>query len=88
MSKRPDDVRQLGFYYALGQVGLEMALPAGLGLWIDSTWNTGPWAVIIGAILGLVLGMLHLVVLLNQQQQQNQQTKKTTDSSKTEQDTQ
>jgi F0F1-type ATP synthase assembly protein I len=67
MVKQPLDVRKLGFYYSLAQVGLEMALPAGIGYWVDYGFQTQPWGVIIGAVLGLAVGMLHLVALLNQQ---------------------
>ena len=67
MAEPPLDTRKLGFYYSLAQVGMEMALPAGVGYWIDYAFQTQPWGVIIGAVLGLAVGMLHLVALLNQQ---------------------
>jgi F0F1-type ATP synthase assembly protein I len=44
-------------------ISLEMALPAGLGYWLDGRWGTGPWLVSIGALLGFVVGMRHLLQL-------------------------
>src|SRR5262245_51453689 len=55
--------RQLGKYYALAQVGLEMAAPVGLGVWLDQTLGWMPWLTVTGAILGLVGGIAHIVVL-------------------------
>lgn len=53
----------LGRLLALSQVGAEMVAPAGLGLLLDLWLSTSPWCVIVGAMLGLVGGMIHLVVL-------------------------
>lgn len=46
-------------------VALEMAVPALIGFGIDSWLGTRPVLVSIGAVLGLVLGMWHLVRLSN-----------------------
>ena len=62
------DQKELGFYFALGQVGLEMVVPIGIGIAIDSYLNWSPWATAGGAVLGLFGGLTHLVVLLNQQE--------------------
>ena len=41
-------------------IGGEMALPAYFGYWLDQRWQTSPWLVIVGAILGFVLAMYHI----------------------------
>lgn len=62
------DTRQLGWYYALAQLGLEMAAPVGLGYWLDERLGWFPWLTVTGAIMGLVLGFTHLLLLLRQQE--------------------
>lgn len=62
------DRRELARYAALAQVGLEMAVPPGIGAWIDHAWGTGPWAVIVGAVLGLSGGLAHLVQLTRREE--------------------
>ncbi|MDB5353539.1 MAG: hypothetical protein JWN86_4786 [Planctomycetota bacterium] len=42
-------------------VGLEFALPPLAGMWLDRKWPLGPLGVIAGAILGFILGMIHLL---------------------------
>jgi F0F1-type ATP synthase assembly protein I len=54
---------ETGKLFALAQVGMEMAAPIVVGLIVDQNWNTTPWGVAVGAILGLVGGLWHLVVL-------------------------
>ncbi|HLN31890.1 MAG TPA: AtpZ/AtpI family protein [Gemmataceae bacterium] len=61
------DHKELGFYFALGQVGLEMVVPIVIGIAIDTYLNWTPWATVSGAVLGLFGGLAHLVILLNQQ---------------------
>ena len=62
----PPDPRQLGKYYALAQVGFEMAAPIALGAYLDHSLGWSPWGVVVGAILGLAGGLLHLLALVNQ----------------------
>jgi F0F1-type ATP synthase assembly protein I len=57
------DGKELGRYLAIGQVGLEMVVPIGIGLALDSYLGWEPWGVIGGAVLGLVGGLSHLVHL-------------------------
>ena len=45
-------------------VSLEMALPALLGNWLDSRWQTEPWLVVVGGALGFTLGMRHLLQMV------------------------
>jgi F0F1-type ATP synthase assembly protein I len=65
VEQRPQRVAQMGRYLALAQVGLEMVAPILLGLWLDAEWGTGPWLTVGGAVLGLVVGVTHLVLLVN-----------------------
>ena len=44
-------------------IGLQMAIPTGLGWWVDSTWKTTPWFMIAGVVLGFVVAMLELIKL-------------------------
>lgn len=44
-------------------IAMEMALPPLLGSWLDRRWGTGYALVIVGAVLGFALGMMHLVRL-------------------------
>ena len=56
--------REMGRYMAFAQVGFEMAAPIGLGAYLDHRLGWAPWGVIVGAVLGLVGGLAHLVVML------------------------
>jgi F0F1-type ATP synthase assembly protein I len=58
--------KDLSRYLAISQVGLEMAAPAGIGAALDYYMGWGPWGVIVGAVLGLTVGLIHLVRLANQ----------------------
>jgi F0F1-type ATP synthase assembly protein I len=57
--------KELARYAAIGQVGLEMVAPAVVGIYLDSALGWSPWGVIVGAALGLTLGLIHLVHLAN-----------------------
>lgn len=59
------DPKQLGFYFALSQVGMEMVVPVAAGALLDHFLQWAPWGTIVGAVFGLVGGMAHLIVLLN-----------------------
>ena len=66
------DPKQAGRLYEIAQVGFEMAAPIGIGLALDYYFEWAPWGIIIGAVLGLVLGLYHLVVLANRQNRDRQ----------------
>jgi F0F1-type ATP synthase assembly protein I len=59
------DSRELGYYLALAQVGLEMVAPIGIGLVLDYYLDWSPWATVGGAVFGFVGGLLHLIVMVN-----------------------
>jgi F0F1-type ATP synthase assembly protein I len=42
-------------------LGFELALPAALGYWLDVKLGTGPWLLIVGALLGFLAFMTHLL---------------------------
>ena len=58
------DPKDLGFYFAVSQVGMEMVFPVGAGALLDHYFNWAPWGTIVGALLGLAVGMTHLILLL------------------------
>jgi hypothetical protein len=41
--------------------GLEVALPAMGGYYLDSRWGTRPGLTLAGATLGFVVGFIHLI---------------------------
>lgn len=45
-------------------VGLEMAIPAALGYWLDGRFGTEPWLVTVGAALGFFVGFRHLLQMV------------------------
>jgi ATP synthase protein I len=63
--ERPDprDSTSVGILWAsrITAVGLEFALPAVGGLFLDRKWSLGPLGLIAGVILGFALGMVHLL---------------------------
>jgi F0F1-type ATP synthase assembly protein I len=65
--RRPD-AREMGIYFTLAQVGLEMVAPLIAGLVIDHFAGWGPWATLAGMVLGFVGGITHIVVLSNKQE--------------------
>src|SRR5436309_1196072 len=53
----PPSPEELGRYFALSQIGLEMVAPIGLELALDYWLGSSPWGAVIGAILGFVGGI-------------------------------
>jgi F0F1-type ATP synthase assembly protein I len=62
---RPDP-KEMGRYFSLSQVGLEMVVPIGIGLAVDNYFGCQPWGVVVGAVVGLVGGFTHLLIQLKQ----------------------
>jgi len=62
-------------YAVLGQVGLEMVAPIVLGLVLDNQLDWAPWGVVVGAVLGLALGLFHLVWLSNRPEDKDEDGK-------------
>ena len=65
MADRPPDRRELGFYFSLAQVGMEMVVPIGVGLALDHYLGWRPWGAIGGTVFGFVGGLFHLLQLVN-----------------------
>jgi F0F1-type ATP synthase assembly protein I len=64
----PSNSKELGFYFALGQVGLEMVAPIVIGWFADHYLGWGPWGVVGGAVLGFIMGLVHLLMMLHRQE--------------------
>ncbi len=59
-----DYTRTVARLMAMGQVGTEMAAPIGVGFVLDYfVFHSLPLCMVIGAVSGLVLGIVHLVRL-------------------------
>ena len=65
MPAGPLDPKRLAFYMSLSQIGLEMVGPLVVGLILDDQFGWSPWGAVIGAVIGPVAGLGHLVLLLN-----------------------
>lgn len=63
MPQSEDDPRRFGLYLALGQAGLEMVAPLGLGLFLDRILGWTPWLTIVGTVAGFIGGLAHMVIL-------------------------
>ncbi len=64
MPKGLPNPREVGFAFALAQVGLEMVAPMGLGIFLDRTFGWTPWATVLGFVLGFVGGFAHLIIMV------------------------
>lgn len=49
-------------------LGMEIAAPICLGVWISSQWSLGIWPILAGLLIGLVGGTAHVIVFLKRQQ--------------------
>lgn len=55
-------------YRALALAGTavtEMAAPIIIGAWLDNKYGWAPWGLTVGAVLGIVGGIAHLVWVAN-----------------------
>jgi ATP synthase protein I len=61
----PRSIASTGAYWAtrITSVGLEFALPPMGGGYLDRRWGTGSLLTILGAILGFLMGMIHLLTI-------------------------
>jgi F0F1-type ATP synthase assembly protein I len=63
--EQPIPERDLRFYYTLAQTGIEMVVPIGIGAWLDYWRGWTPWATLAGAVIGPIVGITHMVRLVN-----------------------
>jgi F0F1-type ATP synthase assembly protein I len=54
---------------------MQMAIPTGIGWWLDSMWKTTPWFMISGVVLGFVAAMLELIKLARDFNSANSQSR-------------
>jgi ATP synthase protein I len=70
VSQKPDGRSALSIGMDWGTrvtaIGLEFAVPAFVGFGLDRWWGTAPWMTILGALLGVGMGMLHLIRLASE----------------------
>jgi F0F1-type ATP synthase assembly protein I len=62
-----DSPSRVAFYAELSQIGFEMAVPIGVGAVLDHWLGWQPWATVVGALVGLIGGLFHLVVMVNRE---------------------
>ena len=66
MLKGLPDPKELRFYFALAQVGMEMVAPMVVGMLLDGYFGWTPWATVAGFTLGFIGGFIHLVLMVQQ----------------------
>ncbi len=72
------NLRPYGEYIQFGiQIGLMMALPVLLGVWLDGRYGTDPWLMLAGVFLGFVSMLWTIVktaVFLNNRDKQKKKS--------------
>jgi ATP synthase protein I len=68
--------RELGYYAALAQIGMEMVLPAVFGYFLDDWLGTMPWIMVGLAVLGFAASLIHLFAILRQKERDESAYKK------------
>ena len=67
MTNQPDDRSALAMAMVwtshVTTISLEMVVPGVIGLWIDRKLGTGMLFLVLGVLLGLGMGMWHLIKL-------------------------
>jgi len=66
---RSSPERDMGFYFALAQTGLEMVAPIAVGAFLDSRYGWSPWATAIGAVLGMAGGLWHMLTMIKRHEE-------------------
>ena len=59
-TKNKKDIQGFQLYVELAGLGLELAVPIGIGAWFDENFQTKPAAVLIGMFLGVATVILHI----------------------------
>lgn len=69
------EFRMMAKVAQISQIGMEMAVPVGIGVGVDFWLKTMPWFTIVGAILGPTLGFIHLLSLIKPQKTDDTESK-------------
>lgn len=60
-----DDSKGSATWFALSGLGMEflaaLAVPGGVGWWLDSRWHTSPWLLLIGIAVGFAVGLYIMI---------------------------
>lgn len=59
--RRPPMATAMRWVSEITNGGLMLALPSLAGWWLDGQLKTGPWCLIVGGFLGLILSFLHIL---------------------------
>jgi len=60
-------MRQLAPYLNLGtQMAATILVLGGAGWWIDSKWQSAPWGLIVGLMLGAAVGLTQFLRMIQQ----------------------
>ncbi len=66
-------ITALGTEFAVAEI-----LSTGVGFLIDKKWGTGPWFLVLGAIIGFVVGM-YLIICAAGNMKEDEKLKRTKD---------
>jgi F0F1-type ATP synthase assembly protein I len=47
-------------------IGMQMAIPPGIGWWLDGWCNTTPWILVVGVVFGFAVSLAELIQLANE----------------------
>ncbi|MCK8602634.1 AtpZ/AtpI family protein [Desulfoferrobacter suflitae] len=65
-------LKQLGIASTLGfQVAFAIFIGLGIGVWLDSRFNTFPWLALVFMIFGVIAGFLNYYRFIKRQQRDN-----------------
>ena len=67
--------REMGYYFALAQTGIEMVVPTAVGFYVDDWLGTTPWITIVAAVFGFAGGLTHMVFILRQKERDERKDK-------------
>lgn len=68
-------------YSRVTGIAMQMALPPGVGWWIDGKLGTTPWFLIGGVVLGFSISMLELIRFAKESEAEEKAGKKSSESS-------
>jgi F0F1-type ATP synthase assembly protein I len=66
----------MGYYLALAQCGMEMVFPLVVGIALDYYFGWKPWGTVVGAVVGFVGGLGHLILMVNRHDSENSKAKR------------